>query len=311
MADKAILFDTSRCTGCHACQIACKCWNNMPSPTGLNENKFSGTHQNPPDVNGTTRLIMTYTEHESTMANKRINWAFGRRACQHCTDAPCASICPAGAIYVDEASGMVTTDDSKCVACQYCSTACPFDVPRYDGIQGKVNKCTGCVDRIENGMAPACVTTCQPEALNFGDRDEMLAEAEKRLAMLKERGYENAVIYGAEEMGGLHVIQVLKYGVAAHGQVENPEKSAVTTLTEIMKPVTGVISGVAVLGFAAMFGLASGYKRDKVVYNAETQDTISLITGDVVKHGDGQDTQSVKDHLLENLPVGKKGDSHE
>ncbi|WP_165056415.1 MULTISPECIES: 4Fe-4S dicluster domain-containing protein [unclassified Adlercreutzia] len=310
MAEKAILFDTSRCTGCHACQIACKCWNNLPSPTGLNENKFSGTHQNPPDLNGQTRLIMTYHESEGTLPTKTVQWAFGRRACQHCTDAPCASICPAGAICKDEATGMVTTDNSKCVACQYCSTACPFDVPRYDGVQGTINKCTGCVDRIEQGMPPACVTTCQPEALAFGDRDEMLAEAEKRLEMLKQRGYENAVIYGAEEMGGLHVIQVLKYGVEAHGQVANPTVSPVTTLTNLMKPVTGVVSGVTVLGLAAMFGLAAGYKRDKVVYNAETEDTISLITGDVVKHGDGQDTTSVKDHILENLP-GKKGGDHE
>ncbi|WP_172135949.1 4Fe-4S dicluster domain-containing protein [Adlercreutzia sp. ZJ473] len=310
MAEKAILFDTSRCTGCHACQIACKCWNNLPSPTGLNENKFSGTHQNPPDLNGQTRLIMTYNESEGTLPTKTVQWAFGRRSCQHCADAPCASICPAGAIYKDVVTGMVTTDNSKCVACQYCSTACPFDVPRYDGVQGTINKCTGCVDRIEQGMAPACVTTCQPEALAFGDRDEMLVEAEKRLEMLKQRGYENAVIYGAEEMGGLHVIQVLKYGVEAHGQVANPTVSPVTTLTNLMKPVTGVVSGVTVLGLAAMFGLAAGYKRDKVVYNAETEDTISLITGDVVKHGDGQDTTSVKDHILENLP-GKKGGDHE
>ncbi len=308
MTEQAILFDTSRCTGCHACQIACKCWNNLPSPTGLNENTFSGTHQNPPDVNGTTRLIMTYHEYEG--GKKGVQWAFGRRACQHCSDAPCAEICPAGAIYVDEESGMVTTDDSKCVACQYCSTACPYDVPHYDGMQGTINKCTGCVDRIENGMAPACVTTCQPEALSFGPRDEMLAQAKVQLARLKERGYEDACIYGETEMGGLHVIQVLKYGVDAHGQVANPSTSPVTTLTNIMKPVTGVISGVAVVAFAAMFGLASGYKRDKVVYNEETKDTVSLITGNVVKHGDGQSEKSVKEHVTENLP-GKKGESNE
>ena len=129
--------------------------------------------------------------------------------------------------------------------------------------------------------------------------------------MLKERGYENATIYGVEEMGGLHVIQVLKYGIEAHGQVVNPSKSAVTTLTEIMKPVTGVISGVTVLGLAAMFGLAAGYKRDKLVYNTETEDTISVNTGQVVKHGDGQDTESVKEHIMENLPIGKKGGDHE
>jgi formate dehydrogenase iron-sulfur subunit len=308
MTEQAILFDTSRCTGCHACQVACKCWNNLPSPTGLNENKFTGTYQNPPDLNGTTRLIMTY--HEEEGGSKGVKWAFGRRACQHCTSAPCASICPADALRVNEETGMVETDSSKCVACQYCSTACPFDVPRYDGVQGTINKCTGCPDRIENGMAPACVTTCQPEALNFGPRDEMLAEAEKRLANLKARGYEDAVVYGGEEMDGLHVIQVLKYGVATHGQVENPQVSPVTELTNLMKPVTGVMTGVALLGFAAMFGLGMGYKRDKMAYNPETGDTLSTDTGEVLKQGDGEDTMSVKDHIFENLPC-KKGEKHE
>lgn len=311
MADKAFLFDTSHCTGCHACQIACKCWNKLPSPTGLNENEFSGTHQNPPDLNGTTRLIMTYSEADGTMPGKRVQWAFGRRSCQHCTDAPCASICPSGALYVDEATGLVTTDDSKCVACKYCSTACPFDVPRYDGMQGHINKCTGCIDRVEHGMKPACVTTCQPEALDFGDRDEMIAKAHERLAWLKERGYENACVYGEEEVGGLHVIQVFKYGVPAHGQVENPQVSPVTTLTNIMKPVTGVVAGATVLGLAAMFGLASGYSRDKMAYNPETQDTLNADTGEVIKHGDGQSPLSVKEHIFENLPTKEKGGDHE
>lgn len=157
MSEKAILFDTSRCTGCHACQIACKCWNNQPSPTGLNENVFSGSHQNPPDLNGHTRLIMTYSEQEG--GSKGVMWAFGRRSCQHCTDAPCTSICPAGCLVRNEETGFVEVHAEKCVACQYCASACPFDVPRYDGVQGKVNKCTGCNDRVAQGIAPACVST--------------------------------------------------------------------------------------------------------------------------------------------------------
>ena len=308
MSEKAILFDTSRCTGCHACQVACKCWNNLPSPTGLNENKFSGTHQNPPDINGTTRLIMTYSESEG--GSKGVQWAFGRRSCQHCTDAPCASICPAGCIVRNEVTGMVEVHEDKCIGCQYCSSVCPFDVPRYDGVQGAVNKCTGCGDRIDAGMAPACVTTCQPEALSFGTREEMLAQAEKQLDMLKERGYENACIYGAEEMGGLHVISVLKYGPEAHGYVVNPQQNPVAALTGIMKPVTGVVSGLAVLGFAGMAALAYGYRHKTLVYNPETGDTLDVETGKVVKHGDGQDEETVGEHLKEALD-GFKGGHHE
>ncbi len=308
MSEKAILFDTSRCTGCKGCQVACKCWNDLPSPIGLNENVFSGTYQNPADLNGHTRLVVTFEEHEG--GSKGVMWAIGRRSCQHCTDAPCASVCPAGCLVRNEDSGMVEVNQDKCIACQYCSTACPFDVPRYDGIQGVVNKCTGCSDRIEHGLAPACVTTCQPEALRFGDRDEMLAIAEEQLQRLKDNGYEDACIYGADEMSGLHVISVLKYGVDPHGYVENPQVSPVTTLTNIMKPVTGVVTGVAVVGFAAMAALAAGYKRRTLAYNPETEDTLDINTGEVVKHGDGQDEESLVEHLQEAVE-GFKGGHHE
>ena len=64
MAEKAILFDSSKCTACKGCQIACKCWNNLPSPTKLNAGEFKGTLQNPPDLQPNTRLIITFDEAE-------------------------------------------------------------------------------------------------------------------------------------------------------------------------------------------------------------------------------------------------------
>lgn len=305
MSEKAILFDTSRCSACRGCQVACKCWNDLPSPIEKNANPSTGSYQSPADLGADTRLVVTFNEEAG--GSKGVMWAFGRRACQHCTDAPCAAMCPAGAIFKHEETGFVTMDDSKCVGCQYCSTACPFDVPRYSaGFRTTINKCTGCIDRIEQGRAPACVSTCQPEGLLFGDRSEMIARAHERVAALKQRGYENAVVYGESEMGGLHVIQVLKYGVAAHGQIENPQVNPAVALTQIMKPITAVGAGVTVVGLAAMFALGVGYKRDKVVYNAETEDTISYESGEVVKHGDGQDEKTIKEHIFENLP-GKKG----
>lgn len=312
MSEKAILFDSSKCTACKGCQVACKCWNGLPSPTGLNENVFSGTLQNPPDVNGDTRLIITFNEMEAEegMSNKSIAWAFGRRSCQHCSDAPCAQVCPGGALVKDEATGFVSVDNSKCIGCQYCSGACPFDVPHYYGAQSKVNKCTGCIDRVQNGMAPACVTTCQPGALQFGDRDEMIAIAHKRVEFLKAHGYEKATVYGENEMGGLHVIQVLKYGVEAHGQVEDPKVSPMVGLQQIMKPITAVGTGATVLGLGAMFALAAGYRHKNLAYNEKTGDIIDVDTGEVVKHGDAQDELTVVEHLTENLPK-KKGGSHE
>ncbi len=323
MSEKAILFDTSRCSGCHACQVACKCWNNLSSPLYQEDRQaFTGTHQNPPDLNGNTRLIMLYNELvnekygnvdvNEPLATKRVKWAFGRRACQHCTDAPCASICPAAALYRDEATGMITHDQSKCIGCQYCSAACPFDVPRYTpGLKTVINKCYGCVDRIENGMPPACVSTCQPEALTFGDRDEIIAQAKSQVARLKELGYEDACVYGETEMGGLHVIQVLKYGIEAHQQVENPKAPALLGVTKFIKPLTAVVTPVVIAGLGFMAILATGYKRDKLVYNPETGDTINYDTGEIVKHGDPQDDRTFKEALTENLPFLHKSDAEE
>ena len=304
MSEKAILFDASHCTGCKGCQVACKRWNYLPAPTGLNESyaNWTSSYQNPPDVNGDTRLIMTFQETDSPV--KFVGLAIGRRACQHCTDAPCAKVCPSGALEVTE-YGFVTVHDEKCIGCHYCHSACPFDVPHYYGDKKIINKCTGCIDRIEHDMEPACVATCQPDALQFGDRDEMLELAHERLEFLQNLGYEDAFIYGETELGGSHVIQVLKYPIENYMLPENPQVPAFVGITQVMKPVVGVASAVTILGLGMMFGLGVGYKRDTLAYNVETEDTISVITGDVVKHGDGQDEKSVLTHIVENLPFDK------
>lgn len=318
MTEMAILFDSSRCTGCRGCQVACKCWNDLPSePTAENPYdsvNWDGKFTHPADLNSCTRLIMTFEDFEDEKSQKRVGWAFGRRACQHCTNAGCVNMCPAGALYKDEETGMVTYDQDKCIGCQNCSAACPYDVPRYEDRGGKtvINKCSGCVDRIAQGMMPACVTTCQPGALQFGTREEMIALANERLQLLRDRGYEDACIYGENEMEGLHVIQVLKHGTNPHGAVENPQIPPAAFLSGIMKPVTAVGAGATVLGLAAMFGLAAGYKRDTLVYNDGNGDTISLETGEVTKQGNGPDERTVMEAITENLPIGKKGgDDHE
>ena len=318
MTEMAILFDSSRCTGCRGCQVACKCWNDLPSePTAENPYdsvNWDGKFTHPADLNSCTRLIMTFEDFEDEKSQKRVGWAFGRRACQHCTNAGCVNMCPAGALYKGEETGMVTYDQDKCIGCQNCSAACPYDVPRYEDRGGKtvINKCSGCVDRIAQGMMPACVTTCQPGALQFGTREEMIALANERLQLLRDRGYEDACIYGENEMEGLHVIQGLKHGTKPHGAVENPQIPPAAFLSGIMKPVTAVGAGATVLGLAAMFGLAAGYKRDTLVYNDGNGDTISLETGEVTKQGNGPDERTVMEAITENLPIGKKGgDDHE
>ena len=98
MTEMAILFDSSRCTGCRGCQVACKCWNDLPSePTAENPYdsvNWDGKFTHPADLNSCTRLIMTFEDFEDEKSQKRVGWAFGRRACQHCTNAGCVTCVP-------------------------------------------------------------------------------------------------------------------------------------------------------------------------------------------------------------------------
>ncbi len=261
--DYAIYFDSSLCTGCKGCQVACKQWNRLPSPLGHNEGEFTGSLQCPADLDGNTRLIQTFSEKDSGNKFQPINWAIGRRSCMHCTDAACVEACSSGALFHDK-NGVVNFNSEACNGCQYCRTACPFDVPRFRPEDHRIDKCTMCMDRLEKGGKPACVKTCQPEALQFGTREAMLARAKARVEALKQRGYEKAEVYGENEMGGLHVILVCKYGHEAYGLPTNPQKKAIHSLSHVIRPVTGVVAAATVAGLALSWVAGRKYHRDEM-----------------------------------------------
>ncbi|MGI6104626.1 MAG: 4Fe-4S dicluster domain-containing protein [Raoultibacter sp.] len=288
----AILFDSSRCSSCKGCQVSCKTWNNLPSPLEVNAAEFSGSLQNPVDVNGDTRLIITFSErNEAEGGSKGVEWAFGRKACMHCADPACVKACPSGCLQIDEETGFVRYDTEKCIGCQYCKSACPFDIPRHTNVTPLgndivINKCDGCLDRVSQGRAPACVTTCQANSLQYGDRDEMLKIAEERVQWLHDEGYDQASVYGQDECGGLHVIYVLKYDISMYGLPENPQSGGMVDLLNIMRPLAGLAAGATVVGLGVSFLTGLGYKRDEVRYDEETHNIIDVKTGDVVKHID-------------------------
>lgn len=259
----AILFDSSHCTGCKGCQVACKQWNMLPSKMGLNDNEFTGSLQGPGDLGGDTRLVMTFDEKPSGNKLQPIHWAIGRRSCFHCTDAGCVAICSSGALKKND-NGVVSFDTEKCNGCTYCQSACPFDVPRFRDTDGKIDKCTLCLDRLEEGQVPACVKTCQPEALKFGPREEMLEIGRKRVEFLKAKGFDKAELYGEKEMGGLHVLHVLKFGHEAYGLPTDPKPNSMVGVMQAMKPVTAVGTAAVVAGLAVSFLAAMGYRRQEV-----------------------------------------------
>lgn len=289
MAEKAIMYDASRCSACKGCQVACKCWNLLPSPMETNSQKWSGSLQNPPDLDDKTRLIITFDE--KPREKYGVDWAFGRRACLHCTEAACVMVCPSECLHKDDETGFTIYDPEKCIGCQYCHSACPFDVPRHTGIglaggDIKINKCTACIDRVREGRTPACVNTCQPGALMFGDRDEMIAVAKERVELLKAKGFDQARIYGEDELGGLHVIHVLKYPIEQYTLPEAPTISPLIGAMQWMKPILGVGSIALLGGLGLSFLTGVGYRRDEMRYDEKAHDVIDVDTGEVIKHID-------------------------
>lgn len=286
MSDFAILFDSSRCSACKGCQVACKCWNGLPSPMEKNVLGFTGSYQSPLDLNGDTRILISFNEQNGGQTG--VQWAFGRRSCMHCYNPACVSVCPSGALSVNADTGFVTVNDEPCIGCKYCRSACPFDVPRHYGVNTKINKCDGCVDRIEQGRSPACVHTCSPGALQFGLRDEMLTIAHERLDYLKGKGYEDAVIYGEDQLDGLHLITVSKYGLDASGLPADPQVSGMVPMLGFMKPLTGIGAAAIVAGLGISFLTGIGYKRKSVHYDVDTHDIVEDDTGAVVRHIDDE-----------------------
>ena len=247
---KSILVTPELCIGCRACQVACKSWNQLPAI----KTKNNGTYQNPPDLAAAAFNIIRYNEVPSQ--ENPVRWLFVSQRCMHCDDAGCMNICPTpGAIY-RTAEGAVATDASKCIGCKLCVQACPFNVPRY-GEDGKMSKCHLCFDRIANGMSPACTKTCPTGALQFGDREELIAAA-------KKDGY--GTIYGEQDLGGLGSVYAFKAAPTPYGMKENPQiPASVVFWHTYLKPLSAIGLG-GVVAAAAIHYLAIGpHKEDKEV----------------------------------------------
>ena len=144
-ARTSFIVDVNKCTGCHACAMACTIANDLPVDRSWRQvNTFNELH-----VPGIELLHLSL-------------------ACNHCADAPCMAQCPADAYYRDEMTDAVLINADTCVGCQYCAWVCPYDAPKYDDALGVMTKCTFCVDRQHQGLAPACTDASPTGALDWG-----------------------------------------------------------------------------------------------------------------------------------------------
>lgn len=281
--DFAMLFDSSMCMGCKACQVACKQWNRLPSPVHDKDYQFSlGAYTYPLENHGDNFLRMEFIELEGSNS-KGVDWIFSRDSCHHCTQAGCVEACPTGACH-HVGNGAVMISPEICIGCRFCATGCPYHIPKYRERQNISTKCWFCQDRLEHGGIPACVKSCFPDALDWGYRDEILKKAHDRVKVLLDSGeYPDACVYGEKEMGGLHLIEVLKYKPEVYNLPSHPSINLMTRVSQLTKPVAAV-GTAAILGFVAVsFARNLDYKRraDDLYYDPKTKKTYSKTTGEI------------------------------
>ena len=195
-----MVIDLKRCSGCKTCSVVCKVANNIPNDIIWNRVLTEGG--NAPDTAG------------GTWGNPEMqHWPV---ACQHCENPACTKVCPVGATWKDEQTGIVRQDYDKCIGCRMCMAACPYNARTFnwndpvratgasygdarvpERARGVMEKCTLCKERTDEGDEPMCVRCCPADARIFGDLDDPNSEIN---AKIKELGAKLVVSRAARDV---------------------------------------------------------------------------------------------------------------
>jgi len=149
MTKVSLMFLKKECTGCHACEIACK----QEHGLGVGP-RLVRVIEKAPD------FIPIY--------------------CHHCAKAPCLESCPVEAISRNEL-GIVLIDEQVCIGCRECVEACPFGAMQFDENLETAIKCDLCFDRLQDGKPPACAAVCPTGCIVYGDMKVILGRIEKEI----------------------------------------------------------------------------------------------------------------------------------
>lgn len=190
---KAVLVDVARCIGCRLCEASCKTYHGFPAgessdlaPKVWTYVRFRALQQ--------PRAHLNLGSEGATRRSYKVQ-------CFNCVEPACVSACPVAALRKTP-EGPVTYDPNRCIGCRYCEFACPFQIPRFEWTRALpvITKCNMCAERLARSQEPVCVSVCPVHALQFGTREQLLAEAAARIADHPDRYV--LEIYGVEEVGG-------------------------------------------------------------------------------------------------------------
>jgi Fe-S-cluster-containing dehydrogenase component len=214
---RGLLFDSTRCTACRTCEMVCAEGHNFPF---VKQKVEAGN-------------IRTTGEQQRTVINKYVTSkgeVCTKSQCMHCNEPACAAACLTKAMYKTKEGPVIWRED-KCMGCRYCMVSCPFDVPKfeYHSANPKIQKCDMCYDRIVKGEIPLCAEACG-DALVFGTRRELLAEARKRIAD-NPSDYVD-LIYGEYTAGGTGFLHIGPVPFEELGRNTNLQSTSYPSLTK-------------------------------------------------------------------------------
>lgn len=200
----AMLYDATRCIGCQACVSACAQANNQPQIDKPEPSPQQANIQ----ANATPfarNAIKLYKNPDGSA------YSFVKQQCMHCIDPPCVASCLFRALHKDAQTGIVRWTPSRCVGCRYCEIVCPYHIPRFQwhGFNPSIVKCEFCHERLDRGEDPACTSVCPTRAVMFGQRANLVREANSRIARYPATYFQHRA-FGVEDGGGTQVLYLSK-----------------------------------------------------------------------------------------------------